>query len=152
MPIVTANMWFGASPVNPTPTWEAFLAGVVKPYCARNGLLLIGIRSDQTLLKAYVHQGRWVASCPNPNCKGVERVWEEGWFFCLSCMNAQANHHLLGVGFPAERLDIEAVLEYRPVPNRSWYDFESVQDLVAENLAHGLPVPPGMKPLAEEKV
>ena len=42
------------------------------------------------------------------------------------------------VEYPAERVAIEAALRPRPVENMNWYPGETVEDLIAENIEHGL--------------
>lgn len=45
--------------------------------------------------------------------------------------------------YPAERAQIEAVLNLRPIRStRNWEPNETLADLIAQNIEHGDPVPP----------
>lgn len=92
--------------------------------------------------EARVSGGVWVASCPEPDCRGVEMVrFSDGLFFCCECRNAGVGHRPLKVKLPTEkqRAAIETVLGVRPVPGtRNWTPDESVKQLRTENEEHGL--------------
>ncbi len=88
---------------------------------------------------AYVNHGRWVVDCPW--CSGAEFAFEEGAFFCESCRNAGAGGKPIRALFPATRQAIERALDGRPVQNRNWRPGESLQQLRAENIEHGLENP-----------
>lgn len=85
-------------------------------------------------IPAYINHNRWVADCPI--CNGAELASPESPFFrCANC-GFEA-----GVQFPANRQGIEAVLAHRPhLLNRNWRPGESIADLRAENIGHGVPV------------
>lgn len=78
---------------------------------------------------AYGNQGRWVADCP---CHGAELVAEGQPMVCGTCA---ATHQVV---FPAERVEIDAVLDKRPPANQNWYPGETVAQLKAENVTKGV--------------
>ena len=83
--------------------------------------------------------GAWVVKCPDPNCNGAGLAREDGLFYCVSCYNVSVGHKYLRSTFPPNRQEIEAELVRRPYMNRrNWLPSESVADLQAENLAHGV--------------
>jgi len=79
---------------------------------------------------AYLNHGRWVADCP---CNGAELVTPGETMLCGSC---GAEHK---VGFPTkkQRGEIETLLAKRNPPNQNWHG-ETVDELLAENIEHGL--------------
>jgi len=101
--------------------------------------------ADVVPLMARVEHGRWIVDCPD--CKGAGFAWEdERLFMCQSCWNAAVGGAWRPITFPAEREAIEAVLLARPLhTNRNWFPHETVDDLRAENVAHGCPLPEGGK-------
>jgi hypothetical protein len=105
---------------------------------------------------AYVYAGDWVADCPFP-CGNVEFCYEpsrvrgprdkrKAFFLCSNC------GHQAEINWPRREHEILAVLLLRPVPQtRNWYPKDhpvavnfriehgqSVDDLIAENEAHGV--------------
>jgi len=102
-------------------------------------------------LVAEVRHGVWMAVCdcgaevgadvaaePAPGCI-VWCDWALGW--CVRCGNAHARGAWRQVLVPdeAQRRAIEAVLELRTdVASRNWAPPETVEDLLAENAAHGI--------------
>lgn len=78
---------------------------------------------------AYVNHDRWVADCP---CNGAELVAPGEEMLCGSC---GAKHQ---VKFPKHRADIEAALAPREPYNRNWHPDETVDELVAQNIDHGI--------------
>jgi hypothetical protein len=110
--------------------------------------------------RAYVYAGDWVADCPR-GCGGVEhlydranprnpaspRVVQKPEFHCSYCQMTAP------IDWPSELAEITTVLMLRPVPHtRNWYPQDhdvavrfriphgqSVDDLRAENHAHGVP-------------
>lgn len=124
--IVTANIWFRTN-------WNDFKVSKVIPEMARHGLKDQGSLLAGEPLKAYVNNGRWIVSC---ECGGAEYAWEEEVFMCQSCWNARHGHKFRPAVFPSYRRQIEEVLELRLLPNRNWYESETVDDLKKENEAH----------------
>lgn len=87
--------------------------------------------------RAYANWGRWVADCPHPYCDSALGVaLGEAVFRCRECDTAA------DLVWPANVWDIATVLAMRPHPKtRNWVPGETLEDLVLENLAHGV-VPP----------
>ncbi len=138
--IITGNRYFSLHPHRPCNHWEQFYAVWIMPEMQRNGVKMLGF-ADSAPVRVYINHGKWYLACP---CGGIEFAWEEGLTMCLSCFNAHVNHKLLRTQFPAEREDIERILELRPLPNRNWAAGETIADLIQENRDHGMEVPDGM--------
>lgn len=110
-----------------------------------------------TPLPAFINVNRWGVLC---ECGGFEVVDpDDPVVFCWSCGNAQggADGHPRPVEFGREALAAETLLNRRPDPrNRSWDrpgQFgrrESLDDLIEEQEAHGDPVPPEVRAVAED--
>lgn len=82
---------------------------------------------------AHVNHGRWMTTCPR--CDGTPMAWPENpQAICAECGT------LFRVEFPpaATRQAVERLLLRRAKENRNWLPTESVDDLRAENRAHGL--------------
>ena len=64
-------------------------------------------------MKAYVNQGRWIATC---HCGGAEAVDpDEPFFYCFVCGNRSTDGNPRLVIFPKDKEQIEAELLKRPV-------------------------------------
>jgi hypothetical protein len=88
---------------------------------------------------AFVNHGRWVVRCPF--CAGAQLAHPDRTdrFFCIDCLNDLAGRQWISVTWPDDVSAIESVLELRPeVTTRSWWPHETVEDLRAENIAHGV--------------
>ena len=132
--IVTGNSWFSEHPTMPCGSWREFTERWLLPSMGRHGVdLATGI--SERVLPAHVNRGRCVVQCP---CGGAEMAWEEGAFLCGSCFNAWCGHRLARSSFPAERREIEAILDRRPLTNRHWLLRETLEQLRTENIEHGL--------------
>lgn len=90
---------------------------------------------------ARLDHGRWVVDCPA--CPSAQLAsFEDRRFFCTDCHNAAAGGAWVPVRWPpANQLEaVEAELELRPADaTRNWRPGESVDDVRAENAAHGIP-------------
>ncbi len=133
--IVTANHWFRWHPVRPVRDWAQFWNIWVASGLARAGVSIERDGIDTPMLEAFVIHGQWLVRCP---CGGAEKAWEEGYFICLSCLNAFCNHVLARSSFPVDREQIERLLDMRPLPNRNWLLGETLDDLKRENAEHNL--------------
>lgn len=105
---------------------------------------------DELIAVAYVSWGLWVADCPRPDCRGAEHhghapitgavggLTQVG-FRCARCgLMCRAQ-------WPANAEDIWHVLQQRPVvETRNWLPTETLEDLLRENLEHGI-YPPGLE-------
>jgi hypothetical protein len=120
----------GARPDKPAE-WD-----VVAHWLPKGGGMPLGDGQDH--VEAEVVHGRWVTRCPH--CPSASRVsMADPRVFCVYCGNGQSiRWH--GVLFPPEWRQIEDVLSLRPDPvNRNWSPDETVEDLIEENVRHGLP-------------
>jgi len=98
-------------------------------------------------ITAYYNWGRWVAECPEPDCFGAEQLDRNQTAFECNCVAPGVCRHSslrcgaeAFVSWPDDPETIEAVCEPRPVNNRNWHPYETVEDLRRENLDHGLEV------------
>lgn len=92
---------------------------------------------------AYVNEGRWVADCPTPGCGGaMALVRGAAGFLCGACLNVEAGYRYRPLSWPAAAViaGVEAALEARLLPGQANWRGERVEDLEAENAAHGLAV------------
>ncbi len=95
----------------------------------------------------YMSQGIWVTKCPRawcvhvdhfgpgPNTGRVGGLTEKLWhcFRCQLVCEAQ---------WPESPTDIEAIVGQRPMPEtRNWLPGEDLEQLIAENVVHGLIAP-----------
>ncbi len=99
----------------------------------------------------YVNHGRWVVECPADNCRGAidvsERIGGDAWVSC-DCADRSVCYHgdnrcglMLSVDWPDDPLEIWRILYRRHDPStRNWLPGETVEDLKAENLLHGMRV------------
>ncbi len=97
----------------------------------------------------YVNQGRWVVECDADNCRGAIDV--SGRYIAgirCDCKDRTACYHkadpcghIIRLDWPADLEAIDRVLARRPDPStRNWLPGETVEDLKAENLLHGMRV------------
>lgn len=88
---------------------------------------------------ALVNWSRWIANCPGWYCRGATDLdYGQTWTVCAEpwCRTRAA------VVWPANVPDIEYLLSLRPDPTtRNWEPGETVHDLLAENIEHGI-LPP----------
>lgn len=106
---------------------------------------------------AYMAHSVWVAMCPRPGCMNAEMFGrcddgtvgglEASRFTCRVDGHRPDGSRVVyrgcglrcGVEWPPDIADLERVLLARPAPStRNWRPGESLEDLVAENFAHGL--------------
>lgn len=102
------------------------------------------------LAQAYVSWGRWVVECSNPFCssaltlgpdvvivEGLIRrglAWGQRDMQCWDCGFVTSE-----IVWPPDPDAIEMLLGGRPDPRtRNWFPNETLQDLLAENIVHGL--------------
>lgn len=125
--MITANTWFNLP-------WRAWLKGRILPQARRHQVSIPEGIADVEPAVAHIARGAWLVRCPD--CRGAEYAWEEGEFFCMSCLNGKVGHKIRPSAFPPERKEIEALLMVRPLMNRNWYHDESLADLEKENEEH----------------
>ena len=81
-------------------------------------------------LKARINYGRWIVDCP---CGSAELYFDDK-FICLSCKNKWIDGKLCKVERPDNYLEIESVLEPRPLENQNWEVNETLDFLRDENV------------------
>lgn len=87
---------------------------------------------------AHANWGRWVVLCSGPFCFAAQQVYPG-----QTLVTCQACETTLGpLIWPADPDAIEAILMLRPdMRTRNWHPGESLEDLLAENVAHGIDPP-----------
>lgn len=122
-------------------TLAAWAAGPLADLAARRGVRvppLTTIAQDAPPAQAMINHGRWIALCPD--CPGAELVWRDGPYLmlCASCWNWALGTRWRPVLMPPPGSveQIEAILLRRPNPATRNWDGESVDVLLAENVAH----------------
>lgn len=105
----------------------------------RHGLPVAGLQdAPQGQVSAYINHGRWVADCPNPDCRGALVVTvADPILLCTDCGNEANGGKPFTVVFPAQREAIERELMKRPLlarkaKARNWQPGETIADLRAE--------------------
>lgn len=100
---------------------------------------------DADPLTARVNHGVWIASCPcrepGDPAPGLVVWLSVPWGWCLRCGNRETGGRWRPVVVPSpdERAAIEAALAARPALSaRNWEPGESVAELLADNVAHGV--------------
>jgi len=85
--------------------------------------------------------GRWVVNCASPACASAMQVWPgQEWVRCADCATLAAD-----LIWPADPDGIEILLSMRPAEwNRNWLPGETLEDLLVENVAHGI-FPPAVE-------
>jgi len=89
--------------------------------------------SNKTL-RAEINHSRWLVNCPH--CNNTEFSFSDKRFFCTECKNEAIGGKLYRVVMPKNKLQIETLLEPRPIFNRNWKYPETISDLVKENEIH----------------
>lgn len=87
-------------------------------------------------IPARVNRGRWLVSCDR--CSSAELVWMlDTLFMCQNCWNSKHFGAWRRVEIPDDTETIERLLLSRPRENQNWEPGETVEELRAENAAHG---------------
>lgn len=96
----------------------------------------------QGTIKPQVDRGRWIVICPRAEvgCGGATMMdVEEPYYVCVECGSPENQGFPYQVVFPRARVKIEEVLLWRPDKRtQNWHGNESVADLQAENIEHGV--------------
>jgi hypothetical protein len=89
---------------------------------------------------AFVHliRGRWVVRCPF--CPRLVAFMKQERFVCPLCGNAAAGGRYAEVRAPSIEFAqaLQPLMLLRPVENRSWLHGETLNQIRAENIEHGL--------------
>lgn len=86
---------------------------------------------------ALVNDGRWLVQCRCGSAQLVDP--NEPRFFCVECLNDHVGGQWVAVRFPGDTGAIEEALEQREHRGAmNWRPGETVEDLLAENEAHGV--------------
>lgn len=86
------------------------------------------------IAKARVYAGDWIADCPVCNSAAKREVDDPVW----TCQDCDTAHEVV---WPSQemRYGVARLLMLRPVRhNRNWFPWETLHDLLAENVAHGI--------------
>ena len=117
----------------PAATWEVYRQLDILPALAKLQIKEQGYAVESPPLQAFVSHGKWLVQC---ECGGGEKVWDEGWMMCMSCLNGRHGHKYRPTKFPRQRRAIEGLLQVRPVPNRNWRPGENLALLRRDNQIH----------------
>ncbi len=128
-----------------SPHWRQWQGGELPPFpveVSEDGLIVNEIAE----VEAVVNHGRWIASCPASCGNAIVVSQREPWYICTDCGSEENGGQWYRVVFPEEKAEIEAALTARSAkrpfqaPSRNWTPGETVKDLKAENLEHGVRV------------
>ncbi len=92
-------------------------------------------------MKARLNHGWWVVDCSSDDCEAVLFADREA---CVCRDVSVCDHPTVPCGapieatFPSWRVDIDRLMNPRRRPNRNWSPGETLADLKAENLLHGV--------------
>lgn len=90
--------------------------------------------APQASVQVSVNHGRWVVDCPD--CAGAQLACRtDRRFMCNECGNVVIGGLWRTVDWPDDSTGIEKALSPRPPANQNWVSSETVEDLLAENLA-----------------
>jgi hypothetical protein len=85
----------------------------------------------------FANWGAWKVWCSNPWCDAAMQVYQgQNLVTCLECETTMGP-----LIWPNDPEGIEALLMLRPAKLRNWHPGETLHDLLAENVAHGI-LPP----------
>ena len=126
-------------------TWGVDYYGWIRRMASGNGMrppAANGVTAGGDI-QAYIDCGRWLAECPD--CHSAQVISDKTRdFWCLHCGNASIDFKWRHIRMPRNRKVLEDVLVLRPAARsdraltRNWKTGETVDDLKAENVAHGL--------------
>ena len=91
---------------------------------------------DAKPLEARIEYARFIVDCPN--CNSAEYAFEDNLFLCSQCSNSDVQGKVRKVKMPKDRKQIEDILGKRPIKNRHWSPYETVEDLEKENIEMGV--------------
>ena len=97
----------------------------------RDRPLVLNREVSNKTVRAEINHSRFLVNCPH--CNNAEFLFSDKRFFCSECKNEAIEGKLYKVVMPKDKLQIETLLEPRPIPNRNWKYPETIEDLVREN-------------------
>ncbi len=118
-------------------TAESYFRELNKPEARkrlRDRQRTLNIEVSNKTLRAEINHSRWLVNCPNSN--NAEFLFSDKRFWCSLCENAGNDGKLYKVIMPKNKMQIETLLEPRPLFNRSWKYPETIDDLADENAVH----------------
>ena len=118
-------------------TAESYFSKVNRPEARRrlrDRHLTLNIEESNKTLRAEINHSRWLVNCPY--CNNAEFLFGDKGFYCTLCGNEGNGGKLYKVIMPKNMIQIETLLEPRPIFNRSWKYPETIDDLATENEVH----------------
>ena len=118
-------------------TAETYFRGINRPEARkrlRDRHLVLNVEESNKTLRAEINHNRWLVNCTN--CNNAEFLFSDKKFWCTLCKNEAIGGKLYKVKLPKNKIQIETLLEPRPIPNRSWKYPETINDLAKENKQH----------------
>lgn len=118
-------------------TAETYFSKINRPKARKrlkNRSLELNREVSDKKLRAKINHSRWIVLCPH--CNNAELLFSDKRFFCTECRNEMIGGKLYRVIMPRNKLQIETLLESRPVPNCNWQYPETIEDLANENKIH----------------
>jgi len=118
-------------------TAESYFTKVNRPEARKrlqNRPLILKREVSDKKLRAEINHGRYIVVCPH--CNNAEFLFADKRFFCSECKNEAIDGKLYKVIVPRNKLQIETLLEPRPIANRNWKYPETIRDLAKENELH----------------
>ena len=115
------------------------LVNSIRKNASKHGIVWLGgiPITDGEPLQPRINHGRWIVDCPF--CPSAELMNESGLFMCQSCWNINNGRAYHNVAKPNNRIKVERALLKRPEQeNRNWKPGETVAQLLAENIEHGV--------------
>lgn len=104
-----------------------------------HGPITIDLRDKAGEVAPQVIRSQWVVECPW--CAGAIVVNPGSWYLCVECLNADNSGKVARIIDPPDRTEVERLLNLRPnFQNRNWLTGETVENIRAENIAHGIGV------------
>lgn len=104
--------------------------------------------TESVAVHARVNWSRWIADCGNPACTSALAI-PAG---CLAMRCWDCGFITGPILWPPDPDGVEALLAMRPdETTRNWAYPETLNDLLAENLAHGI-FPPGIDPGSPDRI
>jgi hypothetical protein len=90
-------------------------------------------------IEVFANEGRWIAQCPDRACRSAQLACKtDPRFMCHECANRENAGKWLPLKWPRNVGKIEALLAKRVVVNQNWLPGETLKDLLADNLEHGI--------------